>query len=110
MRSPRAAGGVLCCGTTPLSTSKMVHASDTVLASGPTWSSDGESGNTPAVEMSPNEGFSPTTPHAAAGMRIDPPVSVPIDAQQRHAATDAAEPPLDPPGERARSCGLCAGP
>ena len=54
-------------------------------------------------EISPNVGFSPTTPHADAGMRIDPPVSVPIDAHPMPAATAAAEPPLEPPGERVGS-------
>ena len=33
-------------------------------------------------------------------MRIDPPVSVPIDAHPIPAATAAAEPPLEPPGDR----------
>ena len=39
-------------------------------------------------------------PQAAAGMRIDPPVSVPIVASAMPAATLAADPPLDPPGDR----------
>jgi len=34
---------------------------------------------TPSVEISPDVGFNPVTPQAAAGIRIDPPVSVPTD-------------------------------
>ena len=40
-------------------------------------------------------------PHRAAGMRTDPPASVPSAPGARPAATAAAEPPLDPPGTRA---------
>src|SRR2546423_14766954 len=65
---------------------------------------------TPTVETSPSDGFSPTTPHAAAGMRIDPPVSVPIVASAMPAARLAPDPPLDPPGDRDGSCGFLAGP
>ncbi len=52
----------------------------------------------------------PTTPHRAAGWRIEPPVSVPSDSGAIEAATAAAEPPLDPPGTRSRSHGLRVGP
>jgi hypothetical protein len=41
--------------------------------------------------------LSPTTPHAAAGSRIEPPVSVPSAPAARPAATAAPEPLLDPP-------------
>ena len=51
-------------------------------------------------------GFAPTTPHRAAGWRIEPPVSEPSAAEAKPAATAAALPPLDPPGTRPRSCGL----
>ena len=40
----------------------------------------------------------PTMPVKAAGWRIEPPVSVPVAARQRRAATAAAEPPDEPPG------------
>jgi hypothetical protein len=49
-------------------------------------------------------------PHSAAGWRIEPPVSVPIAHGALPAATDAAEPPEDPPGTRVRSHGLSVGP
>ena len=37
-------------------------------------------------------------PVKAAGWRIDPPVSVPIAARHKSAATADADPPEDPPG------------
>jgi hypothetical protein len=49
-------------------------------------------------------------PQSAAGTRMDPPVSVPRAAGARRAATAAALPPLEPPGMRVGSYGLCAGP
>ncbi len=51
----------------------------------------------------------PVTPHRPAGWRIEPPVSVPIDRQAIRAATQAAAPPLEPPGMQSRSQGLCVG-
>src|SRR5690349_24869277 len=52
----------------------------------------------------------PTTPHSAAGWRIEPPVSEPRASGAKRAATAAAEPPDDPPGTRETSCGLRVGP
>jgi hypothetical protein len=43
-------------------------------------------------------------------MRIDPPVSVPIEAKHMPSATDAADPPDEPPGDRVGSSGCRAGP
>ena len=48
----------------------------------------------------------PVTPEKLAGWRIEPPVSVPVAAGSRRAATAAAEPPDEPPGTRAASQGL----
>ena len=67
-------------------------------------------GRRPSRPISPNVGFRPTMPHAAAGILIDPPVSVPMVPSAMPAATLAADPPLDPPGDRDGSCGLRAGP
>src|SRR6266478_9920 len=53
-------------------------ASPTVLASGPAQSKAGESGMMPSQEMRPQLGFSPMMPQRDAGMRIEPPVSVPM--------------------------------
>src|SRR5579871_64446 len=52
----------------------------------------------PARLISPKVGLSPLTPQAAAGMRIEPPVSVPSAPRTSPLATAAAEPPLLPPG------------
>ena len=49
-------------------------------------------------------------PEKAAGWRIEPPVSVPIAAGARRAATATADPPLEPPGTRLRSQGFFTGP
>ena len=55
-------------------------------------------------------GFIPTTPHSAAGWRMEPPVSEPRARSAKPAATAAAEPPLEPPGTRLVSWGLRVGP
>ena len=55
-------------------------------------------------------GRTPTIPVSAAGCLIDPPVSDPIARGASYALTAAADPPLDPPGVRARSHGLKVGP
>src|SRR5579859_3289391 len=44
------------------------------------------------------DGRRPTTPQHDAGMRIEPPMSVPIPKVAMPAATAAALPPLEPPG------------
>ena len=51
-------------------------------------------------------GLSPTSPHSAAGIRIEPPPSLACATGTSPAATAAADPPLDPPVERDGSCGL----
>jgi hypothetical protein len=51
----------------------------------------------------------PTSPQTLAGMRMDPPPSLPCAAGASPAATAAAAPPLDPPAERERSHGVRAG-
>ena len=78
----------------------------TVRVSVPTWSHVGESGNTPSTGTRPNVGFRPTIPQYAAGIRIEPPVSVPSAWSHTPAATSAAEPLLDPPDVRLSSRGL----
>ncbi len=47
----------------------------------------------------PRLGFSPTTPHWDAGMRIDPAMSLACATGTKAAATAAPDPPDDPPGE-----------
>ena len=59
-----------------------------------------ESGSTPWVLMRPTVVLRPTMPHHAAGRRTEPPVSVPMAAGARPAATATPEPLDDPPGVR----------
>src|SRR5207249_546723 len=61
-------------------------------------------------DVRPREGFRPTSPHSLAGMRIEPPPSFACAAGTIPEATAAAEPPLDPPGDRVLSHGFRVGP
>ena len=61
-------------------------------------------------EVRPRLGFSPTSPQQLAGILIEPPPSFACAIGTMPAATAAADPPLEPPGERPRSQGLCVGP
>src|SRR3569623_33651 len=65
---------------------------------------------TPYRETRPYVGFMPSTPHRAAGWRMEPPVSVPIAPAQSEAATAAADPPDDPPGTCASDHGFRTAP
>src|ERR1700679_753487 len=56
--------------------------------------------------MVPSVGFSPTTPQKEAGMRMEPPASVPVAIGTAPDATVAPDPALDPPELRARFHGL----
>src|SRR5207302_6389854 len=87
-----------------------VATSPTARANGPAQSRAGDSGTTPSQETRPQVGLRPATPQRDAGMRMEPPVSVPMLPKQSPAATAAAEPPLEPPGMRARSQGFRTGP
>src|SRR4051794_38541202 len=64
----------------------------------------------PYRDTVPYVGLTPTTPHRAAGCRIEPPVSEPSANGAKPAATAAARPPLDPPGTREGSRGWRVGP
>ena len=48
----------------------------------------------------PFVGFSPTRPHSAAGILIEPPPSVDVAAAAKPAASAALDPPLEPPGDQ----------
>ena len=61
-------------------------------------------------EILPWLGFSPTSPQHEAGMRMEPPPSLACANGTMPLATAAAEPPLDPPGERLMSQGLWVAP
>ena len=60
--------------------------------------------------MLPTVGLNPTTPQNAAGMRIEPPVSLPMDACPNRSATATPEPLDEPPACRAGSQGLQTSP
>ena len=60
--------------------------------------------------LSPRLGLRPTRPLQAAGMRIDPPLSVAWAAGTMPLATAAAEPPLEPPAMRSSCQGLRVAP
>ena len=55
-------------------------------------------------------GFRPTSPHALAGMRIEPPPSFACAIGTMPDATAAAAPPLEPPAERDTSHGFFVAP
>ena len=50
--------------------------------------------------MRPTDVFKPVMPHQEAGMRTEPPVSVPMAQGAMRAATATAEPDEEPPGVR----------
>jgi hypothetical protein len=81
-----------------------------VRAIGPTVSKLGTSGNTPPTGTAPCAGLSPTTSQAAAGIRSEPPVSVPRPSGTSPAATAAALPLLDPPAIFSGATGLMTSP
>jgi hypothetical protein len=70
----------------------------------------GSSPRSGANEMRPLEALSPTRPQHAAGIRSDPPPSLPWARGTAPAATAAADPPEDPPGVSEVSHGLRVGP
>ena len=83
------------------STSIIAVQSPTVRAIGPTWSQLGASGKQPSSETRPYVGLKPTIPQHAAGMRIEPPESVPsavsatrLRARRRTPARAAGDPPF----------------
>jgi len=77
-RKPRIATSAISAGASPASTASALAQAATVAAIGPTESSVGDSGNAPSVGTRDLVGLKPTIPHSAAGMRVEPPVSVPI--------------------------------
>jgi len=105
-RSPAIPGS----GTGPPYMTAWASAQSATRANGPTVSKLGHSGKTPSSGAVPTRGLSPTTPQHAAGMRTEPPVSVPSASETKPAATAAALPLLEPPVMRPGSRGLCASP
>src|SRR5690625_7878022 len=70
---------------------------ETECPMGPLESKLNESGSTPWVGMRSAVGLKPVSPQKAAGMRMDPPVSVPIATVQISSATDTPAPDAEPP-------------
>ena len=58
----------------------------------------GEIGTTPARLVRPSVGLMPTTQLTWDGHKMDPSVSVPRDTAAKFAATDIADPLLEPQG------------
>ena len=75
----------------------------TVRASGPATASPPRFVKPGLAGMRPRDGFRPTSPVAAAGMRTEPPPSDPGANGSSPAATATAAPPLEPPGPSAVS-------
>src|SRR5258705_9057158 len=71
--------------------------SSALRASGPTVSSDCDSGIAPARLIRPTVVFNPVTPQKCAGIRIEPPVSEPNAANVSLAATAEPDPDDEPP-------------
>src|SRR4051812_39110795 len=90
----------------PAITDSISAASRTDVASGPSTDSDFQPLKPGSLGTRPNVGLWPTTPQKAAGIRIEPPPSVPTARWVSPAATDAPAPPLEPPGVRPESRGL----
>ena len=57
-------------------------------------------------DIRPREGLSPSRPQQEAGIRTEPPSSVPSATGHMPLATAAADPPLEPPGDSVISHGL----
>src|SRR5437763_3888427 len=92
-------------GSGPFIASSISALSSTVLEIGPACdtSPKADAGWTATL---PKVGLCPNTPEKAAGMRIEPPASVPTASGQIPAARATALPPLLPPGVRSRFHGL----
>jgi len=94
-------GGTI--GGSPAITASATAQHATLLARGPIESSVVDSGVTPSRGMRYCVGLKPTMPQSAAGMRTEPPVSVPIATTAPPSLTDTAAPDEDPPGISRRS-------
>ena len=73
----------------------------------PTVSCLGVMGTTPPRLVKPRVGLMPTTELELEGHKIEPSVSVPNDTAPIFAATEMADPLLDPQGSADRLYGFC---
>src|SRR5689334_1808469 len=90
----------------PAMTDRASAASRTVRVSGPSTDKVGQPRKPGILGTRPKVGLWPTTPQNAAGIRIDPPPSVPRAIVVAPYATEAPAPPLEPPGVRSSDQGL----
>jgi hypothetical protein len=67
----------------------------------------GNMGMTPARLVSPTVGLNPTTELWSAGQRMEPWVSLPMDTATMFAATEMADPLLEPHGSPDCTYGFC---
>jgi len=97
-RIPSSRAGI---GTSPSVITAWIRAASPALrVSGPIESRVGLSGKTPSVGHRPTVVLCPNRPVKQAGMRTDPPVSVPSAKPHSPAAVATAEPLEEPPGIR----------
>src|SRR5450631_4081670 len=94
----------------PAITESTRAASRTERASGPSTDKVFQPLKPGSLGTRPKVGLCPTTPQNDAGIRIDPPPSVPSASVVMPAATDAPAPPLEPPGVRPVSQGFLVSP
>ena len=79
-------------------------------AIGPSTANGSQGADTGQRGTRPGVGRRPVTPLQAAGLRSDPPRSLPSAIGSRRQASATAAPPLDPPAERDVSHGLRVAP
>src|SRR4051812_29987911 len=94
----------------PTTTDSISAASRTERVNGPSTDNVFQPRNPGSLGTAPKVGLWPTIPQKDAGIRTEPPPSVPSARAVIPAATDAPAPPLDPPGVRPRSQGLRVSP
>ncbi len=98
-------------GSAPVVASSSAALSRTLRVMKPSvFMSPGVSSRIAPAGMRPRDGMKPNTPQQLAGMRSEPPMSLPCAAGTTPAATAAAAPPDEPPGVSAGSHGLRAAP
>src|SRR5256885_2175482 len=90
--------------------SSAAAASATVRTRAPSTESRAKGSGRGAIDTRPRLGLRPTSPQHDAGIRIEPPPSLPLASGTILAATAAALPPDDPPDVRDGSNGLRVGP
>ena len=78
----------------------------TFFAINPTLSKLVDKTSTPSLEILSCVGLNPVMPVKAAGILVDPPVSVPIVMSETPRAIDTAPPEVEPPGTAFLKIGL----